>query len=56
MIRVEPIAVTVRPLNERLWELHQKCASDDITDAELTELDLMCAALEAGQDIHGDNK
>ena len=53
-MNVPPITVAVRPLNERLWELHRKCAARTATDAELTELELMCRALDADQDIHGE--
>lgn len=44
--------ITVEPvkLNERLWELHGKCAAGTMTDAERRELDVMCAAAEAEQD------
>lgn len=44
------VTVTPRPLNERLWELHRKCADRTATKAELDELDAMCRALETEQD------
>lgn len=47
---LHPIATTVRPLNERLWDLHRKCADKTATRAELDELEAICAALETDQD------
>ena len=33
-------------LDERFWALHRKCATGTITEAEMAELDAMCAAKE----------
>ena len=52
--KIEPITVQPRPLNERLWELHGKNADGSITAAEKAELDALCDALEAGQDLHAE--
>lgn len=44
-IDVQPVK-----LNTRLWELHRKCADRSATPAELSELEMMCRALESTQD------
>ena len=43
---VHPITATVRPLNERLWILHQRCAAGTISEAEEAELNTLCALAE----------
>lgn len=50
--RIAPITVEPRLPNARLWELHRKCIDRTATQAEMDELDLMCRALETGQEIH----
>ena len=47
---IEPVTVQVRPLNERLLALAAKEADGNATAAEVLELDVLCAALEAEQD------
>jgi len=44
------VTVEVRLPNERLWELHAKCAARTATPDEIDELDAMCAQLEAQGD------
>ena len=43
---LHPITATVRPLTERLWHLHQRCAAGVITDSEEAELNVLCALAE----------
>lgn len=43
---LHPITATVRPLNERLWILHQRCAAGVITESEEAELNVLCALAE----------
>lgn len=48
---VPPVTAKVRPLNERLHALIAKEQTGEITPTETLELDCLCRAAEAEQDI-----
>jgi hypothetical protein len=48
--RIQPVTVQPRTLNLRLWELRALYAAGTITPTQTLEYDVLCNALETGQD------